>query len=82
MFIPHSEKRVFNLQLNTFALLFVAVITVAVVGGFFYLATVFTGNERLADETGTRLREAEASLEQVRREVGEFLQVYDDLMAG
>ncbi|HKJ84684.1 MAG TPA: hypothetical protein VKA06_01340, partial [Spirochaetia bacterium] len=78
MFIPHSEKRVFNLQLNTFALLFVAVITVAVVGGFFYLATVFTGNERLADETGTRLREAEASLEQVRREVGEFLQVYDD----
>jgi len=78
MFIPHSEKRVFNLQLNTFALVFIAVITVAVVGGFFYLATVFTGNERLADETGSRLQEAEASLEQVRREVGEFLQVYDD----
>ena len=78
MFIPHSEKRVFNLQLNTFALIFISVITVAVVVGFFYLATVFTGNERLADETGSRLREAEASLEQVRREVAEFLQVYDD----
>ncbi|MFW5683558.1 MAG: M23 family metallopeptidase, partial [Spirochaetota bacterium] len=78
MFIPHSEKRVFNLQLNTFALLFVGVLATAVLGGFFYLATAFTGTERLADETGSRLREAEASLEQVRQEVGEFLQVYDD----
>lgn len=78
MFIPHSEKRVLNLQLNSFALLFIAVLVVAVVAGFFYLATVFTGTERLADETGSRLREAEASLEQVRQEVGEFLQVWDE----
>jgi murein DD-endopeptidase MepM/ murein hydrolase activator NlpD len=78
MLIPHSEKRVLNLQLNTFALTFVVVLAVAVVAGFFYLATVFTGTERLADETGSRLREAEASLEQVRQEVAEFLQVYDD----
>ena len=77
MFIPHSEKRVLNLQLNTFALIFVAVIVVVVVSGFFYLATVFSGSERLVDETGTRLQEAEASLEQVRLEVNEFLQVYD-----
>lgn len=77
MFIPHSEKRVLNLQLNTFALMFVAVIVVVVVSGFFYLATVFSGSERVADETAAQLREAEASLEQVRMEVGEFLQVYD-----
>ncbi len=78
MFIPHSEKRVLNLQLNTFALLFIAVVVVAVVSGFFYLATVFTGTERLANETGSRLREAEASLEEVRQQVGEFLQVWDE----
>ena len=78
MFIPHSEKRVLNLQLNTFALLFIATLVIAVVAGFFYLATVFTGTERLADETGSRLRETEASLEQVRQEVGEFLQVWDE----
>ncbi len=77
MFIPHSEKRVLNLQLNTFALIFVAVFVVVVVSGFFYLATVFSGSERLVDETGTRLQETEASLEQVRLEVNEFLQVYD-----
>jgi murein DD-endopeptidase MepM/ murein hydrolase activator NlpD len=77
MFIPHSEKRVLNLQLNTFALIFVAVIVVVVVSGFFYLATVFSGSERLVEETGTRLHDAEASLEQVRYQVNEFLQVYD-----
>jgi len=77
MLIPHSEKRVLNLQLNTFALLFAAVIVVVVVSGFFYLATVFSGSERIVNETGDRLQEAEASLEQVRLQVNEFLQVYD-----
>ncbi|MFW5783297.1 MAG: M23 family metallopeptidase [Spirochaetota bacterium] len=78
MLIPHSEKRVLNLQLNTFALVFVVVLATAVVAGFFYLATVYTGSERLADENGSRLRAAEASLEQVRQEVAEFLEVYDE----
>ncbi len=39
MFIPHSEKRVLNLQLNTFALLFIAVIVVVVVGGAALIVT-------------------------------------------
>lgn len=78
MLIPHSEKRVFNLQLNTYALVFALIITVAVVGGFVYLATAFTGTDRLADEAGERLRDAEASLEQVRTELGEFFQVWDE----
>lgn len=77
MFIPHSEKRVLNLQLNTFALIFGALIVVLVVSGFFYLATVYSGSERLADETGTDLQQAEASLEQVRLQLVDFLQVYD-----
>ena len=58
MFIPHSEKRVLNLQLNTFALVFIAALGVVVVAGFVYLATVFTGTERIAGETTSRLREA------------------------
>ncbi len=81
MLIPHSEKRVFNLQLNTYALVFAVVIAVAIVGGFVYLATVFTGTDRLANEAGSRLEEAEASLEQVRLELGEFFQVWDEFEA-
>ncbi len=78
MFIPHSEKRVVNLQLSAYALLFVGMAAIVVVGWFLYLATVFTGSERLAGDTGARLWDAEASLDEVRQEVVSFLQVYDD----
>lgn len=78
MFIPHSEKRVLNFQLNSFALIFVFTLIVAVVTGFFFLATAFSGSERLAQESGARLQDAEASLEEVRYQIAEFLQVWDE----
>lgn len=78
MFIPHSEKRVLNFQLNSFALIFVFFLLVAVLTGFFFLATSFSGSERLAQESGAQLRDAEASLEEVRFQVAEFLQVWDE----
>jgi len=81
MLIPHSEKRVFNLQVNSFAIIFVAALAVIVVAGFFYLATVFSGSERLADETGARLDAAEANLDEVRQELVTFLRVYDEFEA-
>lgn len=77
MFIPHSEKRVFNLQLNSFALIFMVVIAVVVIAGFFYLATVFSGSGRMVEETDSRLQSAEASLQEVRQQVAEVMQVYD-----
>ncbi|TVQ24122.1 MAG: M23 family metallopeptidase [Spirochaetaceae bacterium] len=78
MFIPHSERRVVNVQLNWFALGLLAVMTVGLVAGFFYLASRFTGSDRVARISDARLREAEAGLDIVRQEVGEFLQVYDE----
>ena len=78
MFIPHSEKRVVNLQINAYAMLFVALAAAVVVGWFVYLATVYTGTERLAGDTGAKLRNTEMSLEEVRQEVVSFLQVYDE----
>jgi murein DD-endopeptidase MepM/ murein hydrolase activator NlpD len=81
MFIPHSEKRVLNLQVNTFAIVFVATLAVAIVAGFFYLATAFSGSERIAVESGTRLEAAEANLDEVRQEVRTLLQVYDEFEA-
>jgi murein DD-endopeptidase MepM/ murein hydrolase activator NlpD len=77
MFIPHSEKRVMNLQINSFTLVFMILIVGGIVGGFFYLATVFTGSERLIEDTNSQLQVAEASLEEVREQLGELFQVYD-----
>lgn len=78
MFIPHSEKRVLNLQMNTFALALVAVVAAGVIAAFFYLASVYSGSERVVQQTGARLRSAEENLEQVRQEIRDFLQVYDE----
>lgn len=77
MFIPHSEKRVLNLQINTFALIFGVLVVGLVVAGFFYLATVYSGSVRLTDDTESQLENSEASLEQVRLLVVDFLQAYD-----
>ncbi len=78
MFIPHSEKRVVNFQLNAVALLLIALASVVVLGWFVYLATVFSGTERVADETASRLQDTEESLEEVRQQVLAVLQVYEE----
>ncbi len=78
MFIPHSEKRVVNLQLNAFVLALIGVASLIVLGWFVYLATVFSGTERVAGDTSSRLDETEASLEEVRQEVLAVLRVYEE----
>lgn len=78
MFIPHSEKRVVNLQLSAFVLVLIGVASIVVLGWFVYLATVFSGTERVAGDTSSRLEETEADLEAVRQEVLAVLQVYQE----
>lgn len=49
MFIPHSERRTYHLQLSVFALLFLAALSIVVVLAFLVLSTHFTvTNERMA----------------------------------
>jgi murein DD-endopeptidase MepM/ murein hydrolase activator NlpD len=75
MFIPHSEKRVVNFQINTFAIAFIGLLIVGLIGGFFYLSTVFSGSSRLITQKSEALSTTEASLEAVREEVAEVSKV-------
>lgn len=75
MFIPHSEKRVVNFQINTFAIAFIGLVVVGLVAGFFYLSTVFSGSSRLISQKSEALESTEASLEAVREEVAEVAKV-------
>lgn len=77
MLIPHSERRVLNFQLNTFALAFLALVIALVLGGFFYLSTTFTGTARTAENRAEALEEADASLDSIRTELGELSKVSD-----
>lgn len=75
MFIPHSEKRVVNFQINTFAIAFIGLVIVGLIVGFFYLSTVFSGSSRLITQKAEALDTTEASLEAVREEVAEVSKV-------
>lgn len=77
MFIPHSERRVLNFQLNTFALAFLAVMFALILGAFFYLSTTYTGTARAAENRAEALAQADASLDSIRSELSELNKVSD-----
>lgn len=76
MFIPHSEKKGLNFQINSFAMVFVGLLLAALVGGFFYLSTYFSGSARLIRERTEALEQSEAGLDGVIDELSELLNVY------
>jgi murein DD-endopeptidase MepM/ murein hydrolase activator NlpD len=73
MLIPHSEKKIFNFQINTFAIIFFTVLLTALITSFFFLTTHFTGSSTLITEKEKNLENAEASLETIREEVNDAL---------
>jgi murein DD-endopeptidase MepM/ murein hydrolase activator NlpD len=70
MFIPHSEKKIFNFQLSVFMLIFILGLTGVISLGFFLLSTRFSGTSKLLSVQSRNLDEAQASLETLREEIG------------
>lgn len=78
MLVPHSDRQPRSVQLKVSAMVFVAFLVVVVLSSFVFLVGAGEHSLRNAAGEGARLRDAEASLEQLREEVVHFLQVYDD----
>lgn len=73
MLVPHSEKRVYNLHLTLFSMLFVLLILGAIVGSLtWYGATYARTAGALADKDG-KLKDAQANLDQLRDETARLL---------
>ncbi|MFP4483659.1 MAG: M23 family metallopeptidase [Spirochaetaceae bacterium] len=75
MLIPHSEQKVVNFQINTFSMVFLGMLVVVLLGGFFYLATAFSGSSRILARQSEQLDSTEASLDVVREEVANVVSV-------
>jgi murein DD-endopeptidase MepM/ murein hydrolase activator NlpD len=75
MLIPHSEHKVVNFQINTFSMVFVGMLIFVLLGGFFYLATAYSGSSRILAERSEELESTEASLDAVREEVSDVIRV-------
>lgn len=68
--VPHSEKRVFNLQVTFFSLICAGVVLAAVIGAVFWYGNSYN-SERTALETKDKaLKSTQANLDQLRDEMG------------
>ncbi|MDR0322916.1 MAG: M23 family metallopeptidase [Treponema sp.] len=68
VFVPHSEKKVYNLYVTVLSLLCFFLIFFGVIGAFFFYGTAYNSNMyNMASKDG-RLRDAQASLDQLRDE--------------
>ncbi|MFQ3620622.1 MAG: M23 family metallopeptidase [Spirochaetales bacterium] len=75
MLIPHSERKIFNFQINVITLLFFLLFVGGMGIGFFALSTRYTSAEQVLSRQTQNLKAAQASLEMVREEMGELQRV-------
>ncbi|QEN03600.1 M23 family metallopeptidase [Thiospirochaeta perfilievii] len=62
MLIPHSEKKVFNVQVSLFSIIGVITLFVALLFSFFILSSGYSGSLRVIDDRDGRIIQAEADL--------------------
>ena len=67
--VPHSEKRVYNLHITVLSTLCFIFIFVGVIGGFFLYGANFNTASIRSPVRDNRLRDTQASLDQIRDEV-------------
>jgi len=88
VFVPHSEKKVYNLQITVMSAFCSILVVFGIIGAFFLYGTSYnSGIYTLASKDG-RLRETQASLDQLRdetallfREARNFESVLSDVLS-
>jgi len=73
MLIPHSERQTIHFQVSLFTVLFVGIILLGLLTGFFWISLDFSGKEVLLASQSRDLSETEASLDLIRDEVGQLV---------
>ena len=68
VFVPHSEKKVYNLQITVFSLFLFLLVTGCIVGAFFWYSASYNSTRDLLAGKDNRLKEVQASLENLRDE--------------
>ena len=73
MLVPHSERRVYNLHVTFFTILFIALMVSGVVGAFVWYGSEYADTKGSLAEKDGRLKDAQASLDQLRDETARLL---------
>ncbi len=72
LLIPDSEQKIINFKISVFALTFLAVLGVSVIGAVLWYSTNFTGTNRLLAQKSDHLEAAQTNLDLVREEVAQL----------
>lgn len=72
MFIPHSEKKIFNFQISIYSLSFFIILIGVVIVALFFLATQITSMAKIYNEIDLEKDSNVSSLDYFRQEVSEF----------
>jgi murein DD-endopeptidase MepM/ murein hydrolase activator NlpD len=78
MFIPHSEKAIFNFHISVFSLVFVVFLIVVLVLAFFGLSTHFTTTNKRFTSMSDSLKTAESNLDVLKEEILEVERVWKE----
>ena len=69
MLIPHSEKKVLNIQVSLFSIITVSLVFIGLLFSFFILSSGYSGSLRVIDDRDGRIDKVEADLFQTSKSV-------------
>ena len=78
MFIPHSEKKIFNFHISVFSLVFLLCLIVVLVISFFGLSAHFTTTKKRITNVSEELKYAEVNLDSIKEEIVEVERVWKE----
>jgi murein DD-endopeptidase MepM/ murein hydrolase activator NlpD len=73
VFVPHSEKKVYNLHVNVLSICCFLLVTAGIIGAFFWFGASYSGARNILADKDSRLKDTQASLDQLRDEAAQML---------
>jgi murein DD-endopeptidase MepM/ murein hydrolase activator NlpD len=73
VFVPHSEKKVYNLQITVFSMFFTLLVIGGIVGAFFWYGALYNSTRAVLVGKDSSLKDVQASLDQLRDETALLL---------
>jgi murein DD-endopeptidase MepM/ murein hydrolase activator NlpD len=71
--VPHSQKRVYNLHVTVLSMTCAALVLAGIVGAFFWYGASYSSAKGVLADKDSRLKSAQASLDQLREETSRLL---------
>ena len=73
VFVPHSEKRVYNLHITVLSMFCIFLVVAGILGAFIWYGTSYNSTRAMLAGKDSRVKDLQASLDQIRHEVSLLL---------